>query len=631
MFTPRPLEAACPSSASSSFFLPSASMTALVSVSLQVPPLDNSTRLQQHANERERYQRTASRLMKLQAVLLERQRGTISFQGYSFKTHLAQQRKRLRWLLPTGSSDFLLLGYYRLAINGILRLGKHQRTTMGKFFWLVLPLWPAALLLTMPLVPLLLLLYCAASLLYSAAVMILLGLCSELLYTSLSFLTLNHSAYLAHKAVHGLADVANAVNARDVANILSCSSLDFDTYYRLMVRAHYHNFFVGVALYQGLLIVLVQYEVVAFRGSGIEWWAQACLPLVAVLTVLGLPGGARCAVVTINSGPPPVQSFIATFSLFNVYEQGKRKQLDDVLREFVARESQAGVENTKFSSAPLVSGKPIEAALGINNSLGLSIKELWARLGCGLEEIVREFESSGTEDDRKCLHYVLHEKAGTNLTQWPHSGGLIMDVFYTPESADERSGQTLEYFVEHAKAKKAKLILEHVLALRLYTTAAYRSINAPLRAGELHPFPVTVGYLADGIKRLRAVNADEEDAQQPRDFWRGMRNLEIPSTFEEDGGTELAPMSTTSDLAVALQYSNKAEVRLLFKVHTTSFIDRGADLQFLSAFPGEVEFVYPPLTYLKPTRDDGGRIQKDSMQFGTISYCVIEVQPYMAA
>ena len=33
----------------------------------------------------------------------------------------------------------------------------------------------------------------------------------------------------------------------------------------------------------------------------------------------------------------------------------------------------------------------------------------------------------------------------------------------------------------------------------------------------------------------------------------------------------------------------------------------GADVQWLSAFPGEAEILYPPLTYLKPT----GRLQVD--------------------
>lgn len=59
-------------------------------------------------------------------------------------------------------------------------------------------------------------------------------------------------------------------------------------------------------------------------------------------------------------------------------------------------------------------------------------------------------------------------------------------------------------------------------------------------------------------------------------------------------------MSTTSNLEVALSYSLSAS-SLLFKVRTESFMQRGANLQYLSAFPGEAEFLYPPLTFCRPT------------------------------
>lgn len=159
-----------------------------------------------------------------------------------------------------------------------------------------------------------------------------------------------------------------------------------------------------------------------------------------------------------------------------------------------------------------------------------------------------------------------------------------------------------------------------------------------------------MAYLHDGIKRLRAVNAkDDEDAAEAQaegsvkagvggagdgagggkakesvSLWRGMRNLELPDEFREHGGTELAPMSTTMDIRVALAYSDKAEKRLLFKVVTEAFIDRGADLRFLSAFPQEVEILYPPLTLLLPT----GR--EDLITVGGVEYGVVEVEPRFA-
>ncbi len=40
---------------------------------------------------------------------------------------------------------------------------------------------------------------------------------------------------------------------------------------------------------------------------------------------------------------------------------------------------------------------------------------------------------------------------------------------------------------------------------------------------------------------------------------------------------------------------------LIFKIVSTDFMSMGADVGWLSAFPGEAEILYPPLTYLKPT------------------------------
>ena len=50
-------------------------------------------------------------------------------------------------------------------------------------------------------------------------------------------------------------------------------------------------------------------------------------------------------------------------------------------------------------------------------------------------------------------------------------------------------------------------------------------------------------------------------------------------------------------------------------------MDRGADLQYLSAFPAEAEVLFPPLTFLRPT---GVTTHKT---FGLASFTVIEVEP----
>ena len=65
--------------------------------------------------------------------------------------------------------------------------------------------------------------------------------------------------------------------------------------------------------------------------------------------------------------------------------------------------------------------------------------------------------------------------------------------------------------------------------------------------------------------------------------------------------------------------------RLFFKFATSGFMERGAPLQFLSAFPDEVEYLYPPLTFLQPT----GR--EDAVTVGDVEYSIVEVVPHFAS
>ena len=87
-------------------------------------------------------------------------------------------------------------------------------------------------------------------------------------------------------------------------------------------------------------------------------------------------------------------------------------------------------------------------------------------------------------------------------------------------------------------------------------------------------------------------------------LWRGFRDTQSSNVFMDEGGTELAPMSTTTDLRVAVGYAvrgSSTSRSLLFSIVTDNNLQRGADLQWLSMFPGEAETLYPPLTYMQPT------------------------------
>ena len=88
------------------------------------------------------------------------------------------------------------------------------------------------------------------------------------------------------------------------------------------------------------------------------------------------------------------------------------------------------------------------------------------------------------------------------------------------------------------------------------------------------------------------------------DLFRGMRDLKLSAGFLEEGlklsagfleegGVEIAPRSTKTDLNVAVDYAVRGSkaASLILKLRTPSFMQRGADISFLSAFPSEKELV----------------------------------------
>ena len=81
----------------------------------------------------------------------------------------------------------------------------------------------------------------------------------------------------------------------------------------------------------------------------------------------------------------------------------------------------------------------------------------------------------------------------------------------------------------------------------------------------------------------------------------------------------MACMSTTSSREVAEDFA-LSKSPLLFKFVSKSFMSHGADISFLSVYPGEKEWLYPPLTYLRP-------IKMSEETIGGKVYMVVEVEP----
>lgn len=221
------------------------------------------------------------------------------------------------------------------------------------------------------------------------------------------------------------------------------------------------------------------------------------------------------------------------------------------------------------------------------------------------QAIVNEVCHMGNKELIELLKYIREEPVSEKL----YPNGV--------RDKGRQKGMRLEDFMKHENVGKGNLKRWHVIALRLYTTSAYKYINNPLRdmerkkKGEQHPLSATVLCIEEGIKKLRNVVSQEHALNKSKGavahsackvLWRGIKEVHANKDFLLMGGAELAPMSTTSNFKVAMEYGICQEGSLLLKVLVDSALDHGADIQWLSAFPGESEVLYPPLTFLKSTQ-----------------------------
>jgi hypothetical protein len=302
--------------------------------------------------------------------------------------------------------------------------------------------------------------------------------------------------------------------------------------------------------------------------------------------------------------------------------------LTDTEREQIVAASKSekaiGVGNRFFEDPyELKTGKPVDAAKGLEDRMRVDQEVLYARIAKGvdgIEEEARIFEDKSPEDNAE-LHnmvkYVINEKT----SEKEYQNGI----------RDQGRGSLRpSHFVSHANAQEAGLKESEVFALRIYTTSAFKNLNDPLRDDnrcarrESVPLPA-LSYLIDkAIRKMRTVRTRAE--QKNVVLWRGLRNVRMSKEFMQQGGTELAFMSTTMDLRVAVRYSLSKE-SLLLKIVAPNFMSIGAELKWLSAFPGEDEVLFPPLTFLQPTgRTD--RVDTVDCNNNPVTFTVVEVTPY---
>ena len=176
-----------------------------------------------------------------------------------------------------------------------------------------------------------------------------------------------------------------------------------------------------------------------------------------------------------------------------------------------------------------------------------------------------------------------------------------------------------------AAQQNPELVLEEVVAAQLYTCPMYLKYNAVLRfisgnralqdqcvkykLGEWevsadrfrwlaqHKYATTIHAINSCVVKLSALTAAST-------VYRGVAQMRLPKRFfvkdpmtNIAGGVEYGFSSTTRDRATAVFYAKETDALVASTILKAQMgmVDRGADIGFLSQFPGEQEILYGPL------------------------------------
>ena len=279
----------------------------------------------------------------------------------------------------------------------------------------------------------------------------------------------------------------------------------------------------------------------------------------------------------------------------------------------------------KFAAVKLILGRPDQSDL--KHELGLEDDdEFGSLMRDPLQSMEQEWRSNGEPTDIANFTYIAKGRARNPDDIPEHTKQELANPSQDgPTESDfdaGHDGMTASDFQNLDESKTAGLRKHHVVAVRLYTSNSYPLFNKPMREGKKpHPIRVTMYVLDEALKKMRKVEARQnpEGYTQTKILWRGMKDRDLDlDEFKRLGGTELAPMSTTLKRSVAERFARGDQGGLIFR-YTTKAHSKGVCIDFLSLYPKEVEYMYPPLTNLTFDENAQGEAEDPGGPFKVIN------------
>ena len=111
-----------------------------------------------------------------------------------------------------------------------------------------------------------------------------------------------------------------------------------------------------------------------------------------------------------------------------------------------------------------------------------------------------------------------------------------------------------------------------------------------------HPLAAIAYCIFTGIKKQLTLGAKDEKAVAELVLWRGFSDLQISDNFQKSGGSEYAPMSTSTDPSVAVGYAvrkSQTDGALLMRIVTKNNLERGILIFFCSPYPPVLVCTFP--------------------------------------